>query len=219
MKKKLLSLVLAGAMVASTSVSAFAADTNEQEYNITSGPKDHKVTIEGNITNGNNEVVPGTISVTVPTAVSFTIDKEGQITGGEIKVKNSSNERVKVVAKEFTDTKSTDGIIIVKDSDLDNEIEHNTDTNTKRYISLNLVGDKSVGLISQKGADKTGFLDEAGEEIAKNTDTSLGEAWNGSPLTLRLVGRTKKTDATEYSAPNKAIQNDFNLVLKIQKSK
>lgn len=217
MKKKLLSLVLAGAMVASTSVSAFAADTNEQEHNITSGPKEHKVTIEGNITNVNNEVVPGTISVTVPTAVSFTIDKEGQITGGEIKVKNSSNERVKVVAKEFTDTKSTDGIIIVKDSELDNEIENNT--NTKRYISLNLEGEKSVGLISQKGDDKTGFLDEAGEEIAKNKDTYLGEAWNGSPLTLRLVGRTKKTDATEYSAPNKAIQNNFNLVLKIQKSK
>ena len=45
MKKKLLSLVLAGAMVASTSVSAFA-DTNEQEYDITSGTKEHKVTIE-----------------------------------------------------------------------------------------------------------------------------------------------------------------------------
>lgn len=217
MKKKLLSLVLAGAMVASTSVSAFAADTNEQEYNITSGPKQHKVTIDGNIANTSDEVVPGTISVTVPTAVSFTIDKEGQITGGEIKVKNSSNEKVKVVAKEFIDTNSTDGIVIVKENDLDSQIANNTDT--KRHISLKLVGDKSVGLISNRGEDKTGFLNEAGEEIEKDTDTSLGEAWNGSPLTLRLVGRTTKTTGEKYSAPGKAIQNDFNLILKIQKSK
>ena len=217
MKKKLLSLVLAGAMVASTSVSAFAADTNEQEYNITSGPKQHKVTIDGNIANTSDEVVPGTISVTVPTAVSFTIDKEGQITGGEIKVKNSSNEKVKVVAKEFIDTNSTDGIVIVKENDLDSQIANNTDT--KRHISLKLVGDKSVGLISNRGEDKTGFLNDAGEEIEKDTDTSLGEAWNGSPLTLRLVGRTTKTTGEKYSAPGKAIQNDFNLILKIQKSK
>lgn len=216
MKKKLLSLVLAGAMVASTSVSAFA-DTNEQEYDITSGTKQHKVTIEGNIANTSNEVVPGTISVTVPTAVSFTIDKGGQITGGEIKVKNSSNEKVEVVAKEFIDTNSTDGIVIVKESDLDAKIDSNTDT--KRHISLKLVGDKSVGLISERGTDKTGFLNEAGEEIGNNTNPSLGEAWNGNPLILRLVGRTTKTDGTEYSAPGKAIQNDFNLVLKIQKSK
>lgn len=216
MKKKLLSLVLAGAMVASTSVSAFA-DTNEQEYDITSGTKEHKVTIEGNIANTSNEVVPGTISVTVPTAVSFTIDKGGQITGGEIKVKNSSNEKVEVVAKEFIDTNATDGIVIVKESDLDTKIADNTDT--KRHISLKLVGDKSVGLISGRGADKTGFLNEAGEEIANGTNPSLGEAWNGNPLILRLVGRTTKTDGTEYSAPGKAIQNDFNLVLKIQKSK
>ena len=217
MKKKLLSLVLAGAMVASTSVSAFAADTNEQEYNITSGPKQHKVTIDGNIANTSDEVVPGTISVTVPTAVSFTIDKEGQITGGEIKVKNSSNEKVKVVAKEFIDTNSTDGIVIVKENDLDSQIANNTDT--KRHISLKLVGDKSVGLISNRGEDKTGFLNDAGEEIEKDTDTSLGEAWNGSPLTLRLVGRTTKRTGEKYSAPGKAIQNDFNLILKIQKSK
>lgn len=218
MKKKLLSLVLAGAMVASTSVSAFAADTNEQEYDITSGTKEHKVTIDGNIANGSDEVVPGTISVTVPTAVSFTIDKGGQITGGEIKVKNSSNEKVKVVAKEFIDTKSTDGIVIVKESELDDKIENNN-TNTKRHISLKLVGDKSLGLISERGADKTGFLNENEQEIGNNDTPSLGEAWNGSPLILRLVGRTTKTDGTEYSAPSKAIQNDFKLVLKIQKSK
>ena len=50
MKKKLLSLVLAGTMVATTSVSAFA-DTNTQEYDVSSKTAEHFVNIEGNVEN------------------------------------------------------------------------------------------------------------------------------------------------------------------------
>ena len=58
MKKKLLSLVLAGAMVASTSVSAFADTTEEKTYVIDSVGKDHQVDITGNVANTSDEVVP-----------------------------------------------------------------------------------------------------------------------------------------------------------------
>lgn len=98
MKKKLLSLVLAGAMVASTSVSAFA-DTNTQEYDISRGTAEHRVNIEGHVENSKGETVPGTISVTVPTSVAFTINSNGDITGGKIKIVNKSKEKVEVVAK------------------------------------------------------------------------------------------------------------------------
>lgn len=221
MKKKLLSLVLAGAMVASTSVSAFAADTNEKEYDITSGPKEHKVNIEGNITNGSNEVVPGTISVTVPTSVAFTINSNGNIAGGKIKIVNKSNEKVEVVAKEFTDTTSADKIVIVKDSELDQKIDDGASDPSKKYISLNIQSDsKSLGLISAKGAGKTGFLNGDTEIATSGSDenVSLGTAWKDNDLTLSLTGRTKKNGET-YSAPANPIRDDFSLLLKIQKAR
>lgn len=215
MKKKLLSLVLAGAMVASTSVSAFAED---KTYTIDDKGKEHQVDITGNVQNQEGNIVPGTISVTVPTAVSFTINKDGEITGGDIVVRNSSDDKVEVVAKEFTDTTPAGKIVLVKESELESQIENNGAD--KRYVSLNLTGNgKAVGLISNKQTGKSGFIDLSNEsEINANTNTSLGSAWKNNDLTLRLSGNAKKS-GVDYEAPQNALQDTFNLVLKIQKTK
>lgn len=215
MKKKLLSLVLAGAMVASTSVSAFAED---KTYTIDEKGKDHQVDITGNVENREGNVVPGTISVTVPTAVSFTIDKTGQITGGDIVVRNSSDDKVEVVAKEFTDTTPTNKIVLVKDGDLEDKMSENGED--KVHMTLNLTGNgKAVGLFSNKNTGKSGFIDlTTNEEIGNDVNTSLGNAWKNNDLTLRLSGKTKAGSGS-YSAPQNAIQDTFNLVLKIQKVK
>lgn len=217
MKKKLLSLVLAGAMVASTSVSAFAADT---EYDIATGDKEHKVSIEGNVENQRGQTVPGTISVTVPTSVAFTIGSDGNITGGEIRIVNKSNDKVEVVAKDFTDTTRADKIIIVKDKELDGKLDESASGNDqgKKYISLNLQSDsKSLGLISGKSDNKSGFVNDAGDEIDSSKETSLGTAWRENDLKLKLTGRTKKADQ-QYTAPSNPIRDDFSLLLKIQKT-
>ena len=214
MKKKLLSLVLAGAMVASTSVSAFAED---KTYEVGQNGQEHQVTVTGNVANSNNEVVPGTISVTVPTAVSFTINNDGVISAGDITIKNSSDEKVEVVAKSFTDTNSTNGIVLVKESDLESKVESNSDT--KKHAFLKLTGTtNSVGLISEKGASKSGFVNLSnGDEIADTANTSLGTAWRDNDLRLSLSGKATKNDGSGYTAPTNPIQNNFNLVLKIQK--
>ena len=217
MKKKLLSLVLAGAMVASTSVSAFA-----DEITVDKTGKEHRVDVKGNVENERGEIVSGTITVTVPTALSFTIDKNGDIKAGNIEIVNRNDERdkVEVIAKEFKDPNPTDGIIIVKDGDLNTRIgQNNNATDTKRYISLNLKGtDATVGLISEKeNSNKTGFIDlKTNTEIENTINTSLGTAWQDNNLTLTLTGRAKKDD-TQYVPPTNPIKSDFNLVLKIQK--
>lgn len=220
MKKKLLSLVLAGAMVASTSVSAFADTT--KEVKVDSNGTESRVDIEGNVQNTSGDVVSGTISVTVPTAVSFTIDKSGNIDAGNIEIvnRNSDKDKVEVVAKQFTDPNPTTGIVLVKDGDLDTKIDGNDDRDNKRYISLNLIGtDGSVGLISNKSTGKTGFVNlSSGDEISEGDNTSLGNAWDDNKLTLRLTGRTTKKGET-YTAPANPIRSNFNLVLKIQKTR
>ena len=217
MKKKLLSLVLAGAMVASTSVSAFA-----DEITVDKNGKEHRVDVTGNVENTSGDIVSGTITVTVPTAVSFTIGNDGEFTGGDIEIvnRNSEREKIEVIAKEFNDPNPESGIIIVKDSELDDKINENTANSDKRYISLNLKGDDAtVGLISNKAQGKTGFVtlnDES--EIDKQTNTSLGKAWEGNNLRLKLTGRVKKS-GTPYVAPTNAIKSNFSLVLKIQKAR
>lgn len=222
MKKKLLSLVLAGAMVASTSVSAFAA-TTDTEYTIGEKGQEHQVTVTGDVQNAKGEVVAGTITVTVPTTMAFTITKDGTVDGGAIEVVNRSKDPVEVVAKKFTDATPDSKIVLVKESELNNKIENDNDENN-RYISLTLSGTGgSVGLVSDSTVSDTGFIDEKEQEISAEKNKSLGNAWENNNLRLELTGRAKR-DNTEniqeqYGAPSAAIQDKFSLVLKIQKTK
>lgn len=219
MKKKLLSLVLAGAMVASTSVSAFADDN--REYIIDDQGRDHQVTVTGDVLDTKNEAVPGTITVTVPTSMAFTINKDGVLQGGDITIVNRSKKSVEVVAKEFKDTTSDSKIIAVKDSELDQKIRDNSSTPNKRYVSLTLTGNgKSLGLVSNSTDSESGFIDENENEITNGTNPSLGNAWESSNLQLSLSGRAKSSQQDQaYVPPTEPIKDQFNLVLKIQKTK
>lgn len=219
MKKKLLSLVLAGAMVASTSVSAFAA-VGDTEYTIGEKGREHQVTVTGDVTNSKNEVVPGTITVTVPTTMGFMVDSKGELQGGNIRVVNRSKDKVEVIAQKFTDTTSDGKIVVVKDSDLNAKIKQaqqdQSDT-TKRYVSLRLTGNgESVNLVSDTSVNSTGFVNEAGSTV---TNASLGKAWEKNDLVLNLEGRAKSTETgVDYEAPTDAMNDQFNLLLKIQKA-
>lgn len=211
MKKKLLSLVLAGAMVASTSVSAFA-DT--QDVTVGSSGATQQVEIEGNIANTHNETLPGTITVTVPTRVNFTVNSTGQIEGGVINIKNKSKENVEVIAKQFKDSKPETGIIVKKDfAGVQNEAD-------KRFISLTLEGQSSVGLTSETATGlfeiKSGNPDITAEDV--DTKASLGVILPEKDLSLKLKGTAKGNEQGEYKAPEKAVSNNFTLTLKIQKA-
>ena len=211
MKKKLLSLVLAGAMVASTSVSAFADD---KDITVENKGTSHEVEVTGNVADTKDNTLPGTITVTVPTTMAFTINKDGNIDGGDITIRNKSTESVEVVAKEFIDSNPTSGIIVKKES----ELADVTNTDEKRYVSLTLVGQESVGLISEKQATGLVKLTD-NSEFTTSDNPSLGTIIPKGELNLRLTGVTKKGTDGNYVAPNKPVNNRFTLKLKIQKAK
>ena len=213
MKKKLLSLVLAGAMVATTSVSAFAA-TDDRDITVENKGTSHEIEVTGNVADTKDQTLPGTITVTVPTTMAFTINKDGNIDGGDITIRNKSTESVEVVAKEFIDATPESGIIVKKSDELTSV----TNEDNKRYVSLTLEGQKSVGLISAK--EKTGLVDlSTNEEIETTANPSLGTIIPKGELNLRLTGVTKKGTDGNYVAPNKPVNNRFTLKLKIQKAK
>ena len=117
MKKKLLSLVLAGAMVASTSVSAFATTptattTEKKTISENEDEKDVNVTVKGDILDDKGNAQQGTISVTVPTAVNFTVTKDGRLASGDMVITNHSSEKLKVSVKQFSDANAASNIRI-----------------------------------------------------------------------------------------------------------
>lgn len=213
MKKKFLSLMMAAAVVATTSVSAFAAD---QTTDVTVGKNgvEQNVDITGNIANTQDQVVEGTITVTVPTAMAFTINSAGELENGKITISNKSDSKVEVIAKGFVDSTPNSGIIVKKNTDLAN----GDDEAGKKNIALTLTGQKSVGLFSS--ATGTGLYKvESGTEIQDNENTSLGVILAKNDLELRLAGETQKANSGSYTAPSKAIQDGFTLKLKIQKAR
>ena len=211
MKKKLLSLVLAGAMVASTSVSAFAAtpvvsvgDGNingsaDQEYST-------NVKIEGNVANDQGHINSGTLSVTVATAASFRVDETGAFLGSNINVNNSGTQDIDVYAYGFTDTTPDTGITVKKKAELASE--------NRTSVSLKVSGDLgTVHLNSDPGTKKNGLYSDEAQTTAVN-EWKLATVAKSSSKNLELSGEAGKNQTTL----NNPVNDNFTLVLKIKKS-
>ena len=216
MKKKLLSLVLAGAMVASTSVSAFATTTTTHEVG-ENKEAEHQVTVNGNIANSSDHILPGTISVTIPTAVSFTINNKGKIDSGTINITSNSEDKVDVIAYQFIDPTKDSKITVVPAKTLGNETDSSSDTN--RHISLSITGGtKEVGLKSTDGTT-SGILKDDGTEYLLTDKPVLGTVNQSTPLNLKISGTAANGTSQDYEAPTNAVREEFKLILKIQKTR
>lgn len=225
MKKKLLSLVLAGAMVATTSVSAFAEKatgtifeaTGGSSYDITDSEKEADIRIEGKIADNNNDVKPSTISVTVPTAAKFTVDRQGNLIGSTIAIKSQGDADVAVMAYKFTDTTKGNYINVVDAADLKSENDKTDGGNVDRSkVALRLIGDGgSVSLKTETDNSRNGIYKlNTTEAVSAESDITLGKVKNGKTLTLRLEG-----DAVTTGSPlNKSIEDTFTLTLKLKKA-
>lgn len=210
MKKKLLSLVLAGAMVASTSVSAFADDTIQVEHN---SEKQIEVPIQGDIEANNGTTLPGSITVTVPTSASFRVDKEGNLTSGNMSIVNKGNKAVSVIASKFIDTNGSKGINLVK-------TEGELDANDRSKVYLKLAnGDREVVLTSEandnnKPAGKMYDITNTSQAITENDDFVIKDVIAGGTANLKLEG--KGTAYQSGANSENAVNDSFRLVLKIK---
>lgn len=219
MKKKLLSLVLAGAMVASTSVSAFAttptATTTEKQTILENeDDKDVNVTVTGDILDDKGNAKPGTISVTVPTAVNFTVTKDGRLASGEMVITNNSSEKLKVSVKKFRDADAEGNINIVRKSEFNNGAENIP----RNKVWLNLVGEgTSVGFES----DGNGKVHDVNSYEEVSSTKELWKIGASGTLSLRLegAGGTGAVAGQENSALKTPIKDTFNLVLTIARDR
>lgn len=207
MKKKLLSLVLAGAMVASTSVSAFA--TTDKVINSSDNTEvKTDVTITGEVLSDSGDRPEGRFNVTIPTATSFTVNQDGNLQGTTIKVSNKGTQNIDVYADRFVDTQNGTGIKVVGEDELE--------TADRTNVSLSLEG--NVKILHLKSAVDGKF---AGLYTDKTLSTQVDEGTSkiatvrsNEDVNLTLSGKAGKgeQDVTE------AVSNNFTLTLKIKKS-
>lgn len=218
MKKKLLSLVLAGAMVASTSVSAFAATDPKPTTTTTAtmseveDTKDIDVSVTGDILDDKGNAKPGTISVTVPTAVNFTVTKTGTLTAGDMVITNNSKEKVKVSVKGFSDPNGDKNINIIKRTDFENEGA--ASSVDRKKIWLNITGrGVSVGFESAN----TGKMYDPSNDSPLESGKEIGSLdANGGKMQLELQGAGGTQGNNPSSEP---VKDNFNLVLKIERDR
>lgn len=209
MKKKLLSLVLAGAMVASTSVSAFAEDkviqdseTKEVETNIS---------IKGGVASDEGDLPTGNFNITIPTTASFTVSQDGDVITMPINVRNNGEQDIEVYAVKFVDTTATEGknITVTKQSELENK--------NRSYVNLNLRGNfKTVYLKSEEISSTNNgiYKEETLTQNAVGEDLKLAVINSKQADDITIEGNAGSNDG---EAIEKALTDNFTLTLKIKK--
>ena len=222
MKKKFLSLMMAAAVVATTSVSAFAAenDTNvdmPKESNINtldSQDYNHEITITGKVQDNNGNMPTANFKVTVPTAANFTVNQAGNLVGPTLTVKNEGPQAISVWAQGFENT-GTGSIKVISPTEIEQDAANGSGATIKRdNVSLRLEVDNKVVYLAA-GNNKNGVA----------SDKTLNVVDSGIELTTLPAGEkiesTKKialkgiAGAKEIQQP---VSDKFRLTLKIKKA-
>lgn len=208
MKKKFLSLMMAAAVVATTSVSAFAAESENVIDGLESETHESKIEITGDVLSDGGESVPGTLNVTIPTTANFTVNEKGVFSAAKIKVANKGKQNIQVFAYEFKDINGTTGINVRKKSDLANPANA-----ARNNIALSISGDEGIAYLSSDFTNKGIYKDP---EL-----TQTESAAEGIKLAIVNAGQTGQLTLDGETA-NGALANPerdtFTLKLKIKKA-
>lgn len=231
MKKKFLSLMMAAAVVATTSVSAFADSTiggvtypdspNVITQDDTETTSD--VTITGNVTDDKGNMPTASFKVTVPTAASFTVNKSGFI-GADLEVKNEGTQEIEVYAKSFSRVSGGTGKINTVTEEQIAGDNTGSPNFTKAHVSLKLEGQRFEG----KTEDSVAYLNAVNGKRGVYTqsslqDSALAEGDGVKLLALRAGDTTPQTAKIKLKGTagtgevTTAITDKFQLTLKIKK--
>ena len=211
MKKKFLSLMMAAAVVATTSVSAFAANVTDSDE----GEAQTDVKITGNVQDADGHDAAGTFKVTVPTTASFTVTNEGVFLGTELEILNEGSQNIDVYAYKFVDESGSGKINVVKES----VVTNGQSDKQRTEVSMKLTSGGNVAHLRTDNAGGVYESDDAGV-AASGTGIKLLNLKSGTELSptkgkIKLEG--KAGQKREING-DKAVSDDFVLTLKIKKA-
>ena len=175
--------------------------------------KDSTIKTEGRIKSDAGETPKKTISVSIPTAIAFTVNKDAEFIGANINITNNGEVPVDISVKEFLDYNGDDGIKLIISNRVkdENTISKTTiNSNYKRNeINLYLEGNlKRVYLGHRK------IISQLGEQEASEPQKKIAKVLANSSTTLTLNGVAGQNPLEV----NKPIKDTFRLTLRIKKS-
>lgn len=186
--------------------------TSNKDVTINSNSKEHRVTITGNVADKKGEIKPGTIQIEIPTTALFTVDKDGNFTAPDIKIKNNGQEAVDIYAYKFVDTNGPSGINIESEA----SITENINNKPRNNISLNIVGTEATAYFKSEnlGNNKLGVYEDQNLKQESAEGIKVLKIYGDSTGKLTFNGKAGKA-ALETDT---AIRDRFTLILKIKKS-
>ena len=211
MKKKFLSLMMAAAVVATTSVSAFAAG---KDVTVTNDEQQVPVTIAGSVNGKDDTAAPGTLSVTVPTALSFAVKNDGTLQGTQITVENNGTEEINVYAYKFIDTTANSKITV----------RGETASNLERRSDIKLRINGNRGTAYFKSENESAEQENTGIYLVDDTKANgtdgilISNLSRGETDDLKLTGKGGKQELADAADNESGINDTFTLRLKIKKS-
>lgn len=175
--------------------------------------KDSTIKTEGRIKSDAGETPKKTISVSIPTSIEFTVNKDAEFIGANINITNNGEVPVDISVKDFLDYNGDDGIKLIISNRVkdENTISKTTiNSNYKRNeINLYLEGNlKRVYLGHEK------IVSQLGEQEASEAQKKIAKVLANSSTALTLNGVAGQNPLEV----NKPIKDTFRLTLRIKKS-
>ena len=168
----------------------------------------HEIKITGIVNDENDKAPEGTISVTIPTALAFTVNNNGEVRGTSLNIVNNGTEKVEIYAYQFIDGNGIAGINVVK------QMQDRTNEKTNKVV-LNISGNEGTA----------GFV-SYGNEIydAKNPSQSVSTNDGVKIASLGKIGEqnTGRIELTGAAGKDKsgatALREQFTLKLRVKKA-
>lgn len=177
--------------------------------------KDSTIKTEGRIKSDAGETPKKTISVSIPTEIAFTVNKDAEFIGVNINITNNGEVPVDISAVEFMDYNIDEGIKLITTNNVRSiEVTKSTkNTESVGYkrneINLYLEGNlKKVYLGHEK------IVSQLGEQEASEAQKKIARVLANSSTTLTLNGVAGQNPLEV----NKPIKDTFRLTLRIKKS-
>ena len=190
------------------------SQNDKQDIITSNGTSDASISTQGRIKSDAGETPRKTISVTVPTAARFTVNKDAEFIGSNINITNNGEAPVDIIVHNFIDVTGDSDIRIVTDGAVrqNNSTTRTTDATTYRRNEINLYlqgNSKKLYLGNRKVLESLGS-----ENLTTESQKKIAKVLANQTVGLVLDGEA----GTAELERNSPIQDRFTLILKIKKS-
>lgn len=185
---------------------------NEKDLITSNSTTNSSISTSGIIKSDAGETPKKTISVSIPTSIAFTVNKDAEFIGANINITNNGEVPVDISAIKFIDYNIDEGIKLITTTDVrTSATTKNTESINYRRNEINLYLEGNINKV-YLGHEK--IVSQLGGEEASEAEKKIAKVLANSSATLTLNGVVGQNPLEV----NKPIKDTFRLTLRIKKS-